>query len=209
MAKKKAVEPVTNELSEIEIGKLARVVAQHDGGAFEFASEDYFKELIDKGFVEVNVAMATDAGDVPARPTEAGIKLIKDNAVSEVSTPPVATQFAVLSGIPLPEVKRGGGGGRKGPRGSKYPFDTMENGQSFFVAATEEMPNPAKTLASTASTFAKKYATENGTREITRKGETKTVPAYNYTRKFQVRAMEHEGVAGAMVWRHDGAPDPE
>lgn len=209
MAKKK-VAPMEPELNEVEVGQLAYMVEQHDGNSHAWATEDFAKSLVDKGFATVDIAQATDGGDVPYSPTEKGIKYIKDNGMSEAATAPETTvQFAIMDNIPLPEVKRGGGGGRKGPRGSKYPFDTMENGQSFFVPATEEMPNPAKTLASTASTFAKKYATENGTREITRKGEVKTVPAYNYTRKFVVRATELEGVKGAMVWRHDGAEDGE
>lgn len=203
MAKKKVVE-VSNELSEIEMGKLAYVVEQHDGGSLAYAEENYFKELVDKGFVEVNTAMATDAGDVPARPTEAGIKLIKDNGVTEnVVAPVTEPTFAIEDGIAIPEAKRGGGGGRKGPRGSKYPFATMENGQSFFVPATEEMPNPAKTLASTASTAKKAFGEVTGERTITRKGQTKTVPAYTYTRGFIVRAVEENGVRGARVWRDD------
>lgn len=203
MAKKKA--PVmSNELTETEIGKLAYVVEQHDGGALAYADEDYFKELVDKGFVEVNIALATEAGDVPARPTEAGIKLIKDNGVTDnVVAPVTEPSFAIEDGIAIPEAKRGGGGGRKGPRGSKYPFATMENGQSFFVPATEEMPNPAKTLASTASTAKKAFGSVTGTREITRKGETKTVDAYTYTRGFIVRAVEENGIRGARVWRDD------
>lgn len=203
MAKKKApaMEP---ELNEIEIGRLAYVVEQHDGGAFAFDSEENYKTLVDNGYIEVNVAMATDAGDVPARPTDKGIKFIKDNGMSEVATAPVTEpSFAVESGIAIPEAKRGGGGGRKGPRGSKYPFATMENGQSFFVPATEEMPNPAKTLASTASTAKKAFGTQNGTRTITRKGETREVPAYIYSRGFVVRAVEENGVKGARVWRDD------
>lgn len=207
MAKKK-VAPMEPELNEVEIGQLAYMVEQHNGGSYAWATEDFAKSVVDKGFAMVDVSKATDSGDVPYSPTEKGIKFIKDNGMTEVSTAPETTaQFAIDSDVALPEVKRGGGGGRKGPRGSKYPFDTMENGQSFFVGATEEMPNPAKTLASTASTFAKKYATENGTREITRKGEVKTVPNYDYTRKFVVRAVEENGVKGARVWRHDGAAE--
>lgn len=201
MAKKKA--PVmSNELTETELGKLAYVVEQHDGGALAYADEEYFKELVDKGFVEVNIALATEAGDVPARPTEAGIKLIKENSVTENVVAPEPS-FAIEDGIAIPEAKRGGGGGRKGPRGSKYPFATMENGQSFFVPATEAMPNPAKTLASTASTAKKAFGEVTGERQITRKGETKTVPAYTYTRGFIVRAVEENGVRGARVWRDD------
>lgn len=208
MARKKKEAP-TMEITEVEQGNLAFIVEQNDGGAFTYADDNYFGSLVDKGFVEVNKEVVDSTGNYAGRPTEAGIKLIKDNGMSEVSVQPEVTApaFTIESDVALPEVKRGGGGGRKGPRGSKYPFDTMENGQSFFVPATAEMENPAKTLASTASTFAKKYATENGTREITRKGETKTVPNYDYTRKFVVRAVEENGTRGARVWRHDGAAE--
>lgn len=205
MARKK-VETPTSDLDEMEIGRLAWIVEQNDSGAYAMAAEDYSQSLVDKGYVEVNVAMATDAGDVPTRPTEKGIKFIKDNSVTETATAPVETttaSFGVDDNIPVPAAKRGGGGGRKGPRGSKYPFDTMENGQSFFVPATAEMENPAKTLASTASTFKKKYGTQTGTRSITRKGVTKDVPAYTFTRGFVVRAVTENGVAGCRVWRDD------
>lgn len=200
--KRKELDEAIGGLSEIEMGKLAYVVEQHDGGALAYADEEYFKELVDKELVEVNIALATDAGDVPARPTEAGIKLIKENSVTENVVAPEPS-FAIEDGIAIPEAKRGGGGGRKGPRGSKYPFATMENGQSFFVPATEDMPNPAKTLASTASTAKKAFGEVTGTREITRKGETRTVDAYTYTRGFIVRAVEENGVRGCRVWRDD------
>lgn len=191
------------ELTEVELGNLAFVVEQHDGGAITYGDDDYFANLVDTGFVEVNKELVDATGNYAGRPTEKGIKLIKDNAVTEVSAAPTVSEFAIETGVPIPEAKRGGGGGRKGPRGSKYPFATMENGQSFFVPATEEMPNPAKTLASTASTAKKAFGTVTGTREITRKGVAKTVPAYTYTRGFIVRAVEENGVRGARVWRDD------
>jgi hypothetical protein len=193
----------TMELTEIEMGNLAFIVEQHDGGAVTYANDDYFANLVDKGFVEINKEVVDGSGNYAGRPTEAGIKLIKDNAVNDVVAPVVTASFAIEDGVAIPEAKRGGGGGRKGPRGSKYPFATMENGQSFFVPATEDMPNPAKTLASTASTAKKAFGTVTGTREITRKGETKTVDAYTYTRGFVVRAVEENGVKGARVWRDD------
>lgn len=200
---KNAEAVITDALTEVEIGHLAYIVEQHDGGAVAYGDDSYFTILVDKGFVEVNKEMVDAVGNYAGRPTEAGIKLIKDNAVSDVSAAPTASEFAIEDGVAIPEANRGGGGGRKGPRGSKYPFATMENGQSFFVPATEAMPNPAKTLASTASTAKKQFGAVTGTREITRKGETKTVDAYNYTRGFIVRAVEENGVKGARVWRDD------
>lgn len=194
----------TMELTEIETGNLAFIVEQNDGGTVTYANDEYFASLVDKGYVEVNKEMTGATGGYAGRPTELGIKFIKDNAVSDVMEPVTAkSEFAIEEGVPIPEAKRGGGGGRKGPRGSKYPFATMENGQSFFVPATEAMPNPAKTLASTASTAKKQFATQTGTRTITRKGVEKQVPAYNFERGFIVRAVEENGVRGARVWRDD------
>lgn len=201
-ARPKATE--TMELTEIETGNLAFIVEQNDGGTVTYADDEYFGTLVDKGYVEVNKELTDAVGNYAGRPTELGIKFVKDNAVSDVNEPAAVTSaFAIEDGIAIPEAKRGGGGGRKGPRGSKYPFATMENGQSFFVPATKEMPNPAKTLASTASTAKKAFATENGTRTITRKGETKQVKAYTFERGFIVRAVEENGVKGARVWRDD------
>jgi len=200
---KKKVEAVT-ELSEIEIGNLAFIVEQHDGGAMTYADDAYFDNLVDKGYVEVNKELVDGQGNYAGRPTEAGIKFIKDSGMSEnVVVPVTEVRFTIDTGVPIPEAKHRGGGGRKGPRGSKYPFATMENGQSFFVPATEDMPNPAKTLASTASTAKKAFGEVTGTRSITRKGVEKQVPAYSFTRGFIVRAVEENGVSGARVWRDD------
>jgi len=117
--------------------------------------------------------------------------------------------FAVESGVPIPAIKR------QGAATSIYPFDALEVGQSFFVPATDEMPNPGKSLASTVSSASKRYATENGTRTINRKNketgemEPVEVPAYKYDRKFMVRTVEENGVKGARVWRIETKDDED
>lgn len=197
----------TSELTEVQEGNLAYIVEQHNAGTVVYADDAYFENLVDTGFVEVNKDMTDASGNYAGRPTEKGIKFIMDNANTGEAVAPEATTvapaFAVEDNVPVPEAKRGSGGGRKGPRGSKYPFATMENGQSFFVPATEDAPTPAKTLASTASTAKKQFGEVTGTRQITRKGVTKDVPAYTYSRGFVVRAVEENGVKGARVWRDD------
>jgi len=42
-------------------------------------------------------------------------------------------------------------------KASLYPFAQMKIGQSFFIPATAERPNPAKALASTASSASKRF----------------------------------------------------
>jgi len=103
--------------------------------------------------------------------------------------------FVLEAGVPLPTIKRGGRGGEV------YPFDEMGVGQSFFVAASADKPNPAKSLASTVSSATARYAVpaEDGSTKTNKKGET--VPLMVETRKFVVRSVEENGVKGARVWR--------
>ncbi len=82
---------------------------------------------------------------------------------------------------------------------SLYPFDALNIGQSFFVAKTAEMENPAKSLASTVAGANKRYAVETGEVRVNRKG--KEVPATRQERQFVVRAVKEGDKEGARVWR--------
>lgn len=77
--------------------------------------------------------------------------------------------------VPVPAPRRGG-------RGSGvYGFEFMNVGQSFYIAATADNPNPAKRIASTVSSATKRHA----------------------PRKFLVRSVtpENDIGKGARVWR--------
>lgn len=82
------------------------------------------------------------------------------------------------SGIPIPAARRGG-------RGSAvYGFETMNVGESFFIAATADNPNPAKRIASTVSSATKRLE----------------------PKKFLVRSVDETangGGKGARVWRSE------
>lgn len=99
-------------------------------------------------------------------------------------SPMPAVTFA--DAVPIPAIARGGVG-RPG-----YGFDRMAVGSSFFIAQTDENPNPAKRIASTVSSANERFSAENG---------------YNPPRRFTVRRVDdgapwgHPGVAGAGVWR--------
>lgn len=103
--------------------------------------------------------------------------------------------FKIEDSIPVPTISGRGRGG------NVYPFDTMEVGHSFFVAADESKPNPAKSLASTVSSATARYAvpSEDGATKTNKAGEV--VPVMVKTRKFFVRSVEEDGVKGARVWR--------
>lgn len=167
--------------------------------------------LAEGGLVEVNAQMV-EGDKIAARATDKGVDAYQNGDMVEPANATAdepatnegnqaMSEFKIDTGVPVPAIKR------TGAATSIYPFDALEVGQSFFVPATEDMPNPGKSLASTVSSASKRYATENGTREITRKNrttgekETVEVPTYHYDRKFMVRSVEENGVKGARVWR--------
>ena len=170
--------------------------------------------LAEAGLIELNGSM-TEGDKIAARTTDKGLELYEngdsvgtvntdnqpaDEPATNQGTQPM-TAFTIDNAVPVPAIKR------SGATTSIYPFDNLEVGQSFFVPATEDMPNPGKSLASTVSSASKRYATETGTRELTRKNrktgeqETVNVPTYDYDRKFTVRSVEENGAKGARVWR--------
>jgi len=103
--------------------------------------------------------------------------------------------YTIESDMPLSAVKR------KGRKGSKFPFDLMEIGDSFFVPNTVTMPNAAKSMASTVSVAIKRYSTidPSGKTRINKAG--KTVPLTVPTKLFTVRSVEEKGIKGARIWR--------
>ena len=201
------------KLSKAQAAKLAEIASmkhKRERG-FSFMTPKSVKLLVDAGLVECNTTI-TDGNNVAVRSTIQGDEwLAAYEAAPTEGTEPMNTEttaaptFAINDGVPIPAVKR------RGSATSVYPFDALtiedgaEFGQSFFVPATEEMPNPGKSLASTVSSASKRYATENGTRTINRKVDgvmtEVQVPAYDYERKFIVRSVEENGVKGARVWR--------
>src|SRR5690606_22055358 len=88
------------------------------------------KPLVEMGLIEVNIKDVDAEGGYLARLTQKGIDgMGNTNTNSAAATG--ASQFAVIKNAVLPESKRGFG--RKAGE-SKYPFATMEVGDSFFVS---------------------------------------------------------------------------
>lgn len=88
--------------------------------------------------------------------------------------PKASVVFDIDDDVPMPTAKKKGGG----KKGSKYPFDKLNVGQSFHVSATAENPNPETALASSLTgarrQFAKPVLNEDGSP----KTETVTVNTY-------------------------------
>lgn len=124
--------------------------------------------------------------------------------VADAATDAVKPAFKIESGIVLPESKRGGIA-----KADKYPFAGMEELQSFFIAATEASPDPAKSLASTITAanrrFAAVYPAKKGRNAHPLAGQ----PTGKDGRKFVVRPrnMKDHGEEGARVWRVKLTPD--
>lgn len=163
---------------------IATVIAAGSSGMY--ASEKDYAKLLKDGLIEVNTSMVNEAG-------EHAIRAVVKEEVKEEIKEPVKEEvkgFTLESGIAVPAASRRGGGGRS----SKYPFDAMEVGQSFFVAGDDEI---LKKMSSTASSATSRFAVPDptGATKPNRSGEL--VPLMVKTRVFVARAVE----GGARIWR--------
>lgn len=153
---------------------------QSAGYAMVNKNTNALKALVAAALVELNPSM-TKGMDIAARATDTGINALSGNTapVQQETQPAMTTttqpKFAILKGIALPPRAAGR---TSGPRTSKYAFGELEIGDSFFVPKSDNMKNPARSLASTAS------AQSAGT-----------------VKRFAVRTYTHEGAEGALVQR--------
>lgn len=211
-----------NKVQSDMLAKIAEATLDQTRGFAMVKNGATSATLAEAGLIELNPQMI-EGDKIAARTTNAGVDTYQngdnvepvneDNATADESAITQGNKtmsgFSIDTGVPVPAIKR------SGAATSIYPFDALEVGQSFFVPATDEMPNPGKSLASTVSSASKRYATETGTRELTRKNrttseiETVTVPTYTYERKFMVRTVEENGVKGARVWRIEPKNDTD
>jgi hypothetical protein len=172
-------------------------------GGFTYTIPLQHSSLVKDGLVEVNPAVTDPNGKgIGTRATQAGIELVQEYEASATNEPtdtpegwdaptdaptpiPAKTgKFVIEDAVPMPKIKRVGGGN------SLYPFDALEVGQSFFVG------KEAKSLASTVANANLRYAEViPGETRINRKGVE--VPKTTQTRKFEVRAVD----GGARIWR--------
>lgn len=215
MAKdKKKVSTVNPMIAVLQNIKASGRVSQADGEPLLAANPQ---------LIEVNVGDLDGNGLAAARLTAAGEAMIGGATAPVAPTAPVAGSpapaFIAITGFVAPESKRGFA---KGERKSKYDFDSMAVGASFFVAKSAGMENPLKTLGSTVSNATNKYRVETTeVREVTRavRGddkkakldavgnkimETVKLPVYNYPRKFIIRGVEAGKVYGQWTAPADG-----
>lgn len=206
----------------VDTATLANIVNATNAGGFVYISEAVAAPLVAAGYIETNGEMRDEGGNIAARSTDAGNGLIASQSGSTAapaaaqpvaattSAPAAKSKFEIDDGVPMPTIKRGGVGG------TVYPFDDLNVGQSFHVAATADRANPAKSLASTVSSATARYAVEAFNDDGSPKFETVEVKdeagnvtgneqrrVMNPTRVFSVRTVGKDDPkgAGARVWR--------
>lgn len=163
------------------------------------------------GLAEGNPNITNGDGGIACRATQKGIECVAANtAVNTQAEAPKTKGNTKMSfeieDVALPASKRGGA-----TRSSKYPFDVLEVGQSFFVANTEKHPDMVKSMASAVTNAMKKYDVADideatgvqKTKIITvpKTGEKRTINAMKHTRIFGIRPDTKDGVAGARIGR--------
>lgn len=206
------------KLNKTVIAALTTIAAS---GCVTFATG---KPLVDQGLIEVDTANPTGEGDTatyPARLTQKAIDgMPKNNQAPTPTAPAASSTFQLLTGVVLPEAKRGFGR-KAGP--PKYPFfDTMEVNTSVFFDNASQGGDALKKLSSTVSNANNKYREETGqfetvTRTVRGEGnkakldengnkvkETKQVPVYKQLRKFTIRGVKQGTAYGAWTAPADG-----
>lgn len=179
--------------AQINAALVAIVAAGADG---TFTQPDIHGPLVTEGLVEINAGVTNENG-VATRATQKGIDMVNNSTKAPQAQAPKPSYE--LQQAALPPIT-----GRGRSSGSEYPFDQMEVGQSFFVAASADRPEPGKSLASTVSAATKRYAEETGETKTTPKGNV--IPVLKETRKFVLRTRTKEAEAAeGFTHGNDGA----
>lgn len=181
---------------------LQRLIeATNSATGYIFGTKAEYKVLSDAGYAEFNEAVK-DGNKVAVRASPAGVAAFNEQSGGQAnggtSQPaPAASTFKITKGLQMPAIKRRVGEAT----GSKYPFDGMEVGDSFHVPNTDDLPNAAKSLASSVTAANMRYATKGEGTHKTPKGNDR--PNYVYSRVYQIRAVGKDDPdgAGARIWR--------
>lgn len=159
MAKKnsktpKATAALSVALPEVARNALTLFVAPD---SVPYLQSDAYNPLVAAGLVEVNPQMADSNGAYAARLTQAGIDYVAAGVnqtadADAVSADPAAGKivFELDDDVQLPTAVK------RGRSESRYPFETMNVGQSFHIPATAEKENPAREYASSISSASRR-----------------------------------------------------
>lgn len=230
-AKKAEAEQATATVDAMLLSEIHDATLHKDEPTnYQFVSEKDVGLMVNLGYVITNANVTNGQGNIAAKITQAGVQWLRENTpnlitqeteqVEQVEQPTqtqnqtmnteTQTEAAVkrarpvvsgiVSNVDLPDVESRRGGARP----ETYPFSKMEVGQSFFIQATDEVPDPMKSYASTVASATNRYAEEipGETRE-TRKGNV--VPKTKPTRVFKLIRVEDGAPFGAQFAGKPGA----
>lgn len=169
---------------------------------YALTDETVWSVLVKKGLVEVNGDIKDADGRSATRATSDGIAMVPKEDLKMAEENAVTSAFTIED-VPVVETKR------TGNKASIYPFDVLEIGQSFFVPATEEKPEPWTSMKSTIASFNKRYSVTVTNEDGSPKMRTKTrgpnkgdeIQDTTLTRRFGIGKDEKDGVAGARIGR--------
>lgn len=113
------------------------------------------EELVKDGYIEVNPGNLDSNGNAAVRLTEKGTGAVPASGSDETTSETPAVSFVMATNVPLPSIKRGGGGARE----SKYPLvDIVEGGAVFIPAPAGKKPSAlSKSFGSMVSEFNKNH----------------------------------------------------
>lgn len=202
-------------LNKTSLALLVAIGAAMQGEpGYMFATEKQAKPLTDEGLAEFNSEIS-DGDKFAIRLTDAGLAQLPAEDTKEdknmdtvTASAPASSGVQVFSGGFTPSRKT-----RGGRKGTSYPFDTLEvGGFFFFIPATADKPEPAKSIASTVNSAVKRHAelavNEDGSPQMETykvKGEEKTRQKLNPTRDFAVQSVENGVTYGEWTAPSDGA----
>jgi hypothetical protein len=211
-----------NESSGVDKQLLAKIVEATQSGNHFMVTREEATPFMNHAPALIEVNMGIVEGDkAAARATAEGIAMVQvkhQESTAVTSGAAVVSSFQLLKGVELPASRRG-----QGLRGSrtKYPFDQMGIGDSFFVPVSEDIPEPIKTLSSVVSSANMRYAEETGeTKTVTRSKrgpdrktvfengvkvkETVDIPVHKFTRKYEIRGVKSGVSYGTWTAPSDG-----
>lgn len=203
----KAASAPAQVAATVDLATLAQIVTLTQQNSYMNVSDAVAAPMLEQGFVEVNGDIVDDAGNKATRATAKGIEHMQTQtgaatgAATETASPAEKPKFAIVSGVAVPESVRKGVA-----RTEQYPFSQLEVGQSFFIAASKEKPEPARSYASTVASARNRYATNHPTETKVNKRTKAVQPAKVFARDFAIRPIDgaaygQPGVKGAAVFR--------
>lgn len=152
------------------LSKIADATKSEQGFMYVKADGSVPEHLVERGLIVFNPQMTNEHGETAVKATDAGLAMaggavaVTQNADGEVTTEAVAPVGNVSSkpvySTMFANVPKPAHSSNRAGRGETYPWSELAEqpvGVSFFVAATETMPNPAKSIASAVTGANKRY----------------------------------------------------